>query len=1216
MLKTYIMTVKSSSLLIFFFLFSTVNIHSQEFDYKVTSHEWKHNIQPWIDLFLVNGIGESRVETSTTGVAYADFNGDGYLDILTLAQAPDGEFPLHQMLINNGDGTYSPDNTLITNPSFQAHGPRKTIVGDFNGDNKPDVVRIGGGHDVLEKSNILMSGTDKYTFTEIDVVPESQYHGFASGDLDNDGDLDLFFGQPDSGFAMNDGSGNFTWFRVDEKISNYFVENTDGEVIGGTGTVEILDVNQDGNLDIVIGGSYADNDYDYNLMGPTILWGDGSSNYDYNNKNEIWGFGEKPMVDGRAVDNNDDISFADINNDGYLDVVLTYIIQIDNDPNNNGNPSFRSVLQIFKGGENNEFTDVTNEWTLSPLILLDFPITWLLLRDVDNNGMIDMVESEKVQSRPGGSWGNSIRWEWNGSSFEVAVIDSDGDGVSDALDNCPDTPNSDQSDIDNDGIGDVCDGDDSDGDGVNDDIDNCKYIPNPNQDDIDEDGVGDVCYYSEILLDKTISVFENTELDININLKNNLPDIEEFLTYDFSTYSDYISITERQLSVKKKLTEFSDSSMKIPVQYRNGELTYKDTLVIQIIKSLKWEKNISEIQNGFTPYYYHRKTINHYGDDNDIGEGPQFFPYTEGEFLVSDLNNDGIKDLIGKSVQLVYDDGDKPNQWFNIQKIGFSEYLVFSSDFEIENYHENYRNPDVLTHNSDFPQEIDVDNDGIKEFLNVGEHYHTTFIDGDNQTKESGVKRMKDIGVWDKVHYDSENGNKIHRIFSLENNRLLENTVKINYENLENEPSGKFISIMGSASGDINNDGFEDAVLSHKGAGFFIDILSNNGDKTFSTERFRTVSGALGEYYTGPEGLNILIDLNNDSFPEYLFGGGIGNDDVGKIGYLINNSGVFDIGNPVWIDEVSSDQGLAPKIMYKTDLNNDGSEEIIIYRSTGLGNPYETEQKDFLNEIIILEHHGLDVVDATSKYIDKNYQSKMFSSKSTLYYEDIDGDKIKDLFVQFFTDELFASANEYNPFYGYWDKDSDDFTYFKGNNDGTFNFKNLNKFVFNEDLKDFANLGQENYMQNIGNNFQPVDIDNDGTAELIHSSFAGNGLIVFKYNFDDDNDGILNSEDQCPNTETGVTVNSIGCSSNQLSVDDEILYNSLKLYPNPVTNIFTIESKNVEISKVEIYTVFGEKIKEFTSNFVSITTDKLPKGIYIIKIYSDKSSIIRKIIKI
>jgi hypothetical protein len=437
----------------------SIKLSSQDFNYNVPSHEWKNNIQPWIDLFLVNGNGESRVETSTTGVAYADFNENGYLDILTLAPSPDGEFPLHQLLINNGDGTYSPDNTLITNPSFQAHGPRKTVVGDFNGDNKPDVVRIGGGHDILENTNILMSGGDGYTFSFIDVIPETQYHGFASGDLDNDGDLDLFFGQPESGFAMNDGSGNFTWFRVDEKISNFFEENTDGEVIGpyGIGTVEILDVNLDGNIDIVVGGGYADMDYDYMLMGPTILWGDGSSNYDYDNKTEIWGFGEKPiMPDGSNVDNNDDISFADINNDGYLDVVLTYIRQIDNDPNNNGNPSYKSVLQIFKGGENNEFTDVTNEWTSNPLILLDFPVTWVLVRDVDNNGMIDIVESEKVLSGAGG-WRNSIRWEWNGSSLITAEIDTDVDGVLDYVDNCPDTPNSDQSDINNNGIGDVCD---------------------------------------------------------------------------------------------------------------------------------------------------------------------------------------------------------------------------------------------------------------------------------------------------------------------------------------------------------------------------------------------------------------------------------------------------------------------------------------------------------------------------------------------------------------------------------------------------------------------------------------------------------------------------------------------------------------------------------------------------------------------------------------
>lgn len=36
-------------------------------------------------------------------------------------------------------------------------------------------------------------------------------------------------------------------------------------------------------------------------------------------------------------------------------------------------------------------------------------------------------------------------------------LDSDGDGVEDELDNCPDTPNTDQSDSDGDGIGDACD---------------------------------------------------------------------------------------------------------------------------------------------------------------------------------------------------------------------------------------------------------------------------------------------------------------------------------------------------------------------------------------------------------------------------------------------------------------------------------------------------------------------------------------------------------------------------------------------------------------------------------------------------------------------------------------------------------------------------------------------------------------------------------------
>ena len=74
----------------------------------------------------------------------------------------------------------------------------------------------------------------------------------------------------------------------------------------------------------------------------------------------------------------------------------------------------------------------------------------------------------------------------------VLGTDVDNDGILDQFDNCPNTPNADQSDIDFDGLGDVCD-DDADGDGVLNWLDNCVYTPNSNQNDLDNDGEGDAC---------------------------------------------------------------------------------------------------------------------------------------------------------------------------------------------------------------------------------------------------------------------------------------------------------------------------------------------------------------------------------------------------------------------------------------------------------------------------------------------------------------------------------------------------------------------------------------------------------------------------------------------------------------------------------------------------------------------------------------------------
>lgn len=82
-----------------------------------------------------------------------------------------------------------------------------------------------------------------------------------------------------------------------------------------------------------------------------------------------------------------------------------------------------------------------------------------------------------------------------------------------------------------------------------------------------------------------------------------------------------------------------------------------------------------------------------------------------------------------------------------------------------------------------------------------------------------------------------------------------------------------------------------------------------------------------------------------------------------------------------------------------------------------------------------------------------------------------------------------------------------------------------------------------------------------------------------------------------------------------LAVDEQILDNSMLIYPNPVTEILHIETKQHQISRIDIYSVLGNKIKEVDTNFDAIVLPDLPHGVYFIRIHFEEGWLVKTILK-
>lgn len=282
--------------------------------FKVTEYDWPEEAS------LSQAHGED--------IYILDLDNDGFKDVI-VGNVGNGELEPLRVLRNNGDLTF----TDVTDTKLGVVNtiiPRRGRVADFNGDGLDDLYIADTGPDispVLGHQNTLLLGNatgmmTNASSTNLPIIDDAD-HGLDSGDINGDGSVDLFAGQqgrPCCTFEeqgpeifINNGAGQFT-LQKNRLPSSQLLSVAD--------VVQLLDVDRDGAPEVFLAVEYPGGTPYFPRSAMVMLKNDGKGNFSFP--------GSGDMIDNEfyysATKNAIAFASADVNNDGRMDLIASYVI--------------------------------------------------------------------------------------------------------------------------------------------------------------------------------------------------------------------------------------------------------------------------------------------------------------------------------------------------------------------------------------------------------------------------------------------------------------------------------------------------------------------------------------------------------------------------------------------------------------------------------------------------------------------------------------------------------------------------------------------------------------------------------------------------------------------------------------------------------------------------------------------------------------------------